>query len=136
MIRDDEVQYLVILPSKYCSNIKIINLPIFFWKFEMLYVWLPSGVRNNRQDTGEHWKSENWTGTKYMSFFQAQLQFARSVQVQLRTEISLIISVRPTHPGKYIWSTSRPPWRLKFGIEALFNQTKLTSQLASHQLVS
>ena len=29
--------------------------------------------------------------------------------VQLGTEISLIISVTPTHPGKYIWATSRLP---------------------------
>ena len=37
-------------------------------------------------------------------FCQAQFQLASSVQVQLRTESSLIISVRPTppHPGKYI----------------------------------
>ena len=40
-------------------------------------------------------------------FNQAQFQFASSVQVQLRTEISLIITVRPTQPtrpGKYISS--------------------------------
>ena len=40
-------------------------------------------------------------------YCQAQFQLSNSVQVQLRTEISLIISVRPhptypPHPGKYI----------------------------------
>ena len=33
-----------------------------------------------------------------LKFCQAQFQFASSMQVQLRTEISLIISVRPTPP--------------------------------------
>ena len=35
----------------------------------------------------------------------------------------------PTPPnlGKYIWATSRPPLKLKFGMEALFNQTKSAS---------
>ena len=36
-----------------------------------------------------------------LAFCQAQFQLASSVQVQLRTEISLIITVRP---GKYILS--------------------------------
>ena len=37
------------------------------------------------------------------TFCQALFQFASSVQVQLKTEISLIISVRPhpTYPGNY-----------------------------------
>ena len=40
----------------------------------------------------------------YRSYCQAQFQLAVSVQVQLITEISLIISVRPhpPYPGKYI----------------------------------
>ena len=32
----------------------------------------------------------------FLSFCQAQFQLASSVEVQLRTEISLIITVRPT----------------------------------------
>ena len=51
---------------------------------------------------------------------------ASSVQVKLKTEISLIISVRPPHPtpprAKYVRATCRPPWKLKFGMEALFNK--------------
>ena len=30
-------------------------------------------------------------------------------------------------PGKYIWSSSMPPWKLKFGMKNLFNQIKLTT---------
>ena len=33
----------------------------------------------------------------------------------------------PTHPDKYIWATSRTLRKLKFGMEALFNQTRSTS---------
>ena len=40
---------------------------------------------------------------------------ARSRQYQCDT---------PPHPGKYIWATSRLPRKLKFGMEALFNQTR------------
>ena len=42
----------------------------------------------------------------------------------------------PTHPGKYIWATSTLPRKLRFDIEALFNQTRSISQLASPHLVS
>ena len=71
----------------------------------------------------------------------AKLSYSWQVKCQSNWELRLVFSVRPypptpPHPGKYIWSTSKPPWKLKFGIEALFNQTKSTSQLASHQLVS
>ena len=38
----------------------------------------------------------------FVCFRQAQFQLASPVPVQLRTEISLIITVTPTHPGKYI----------------------------------
>ena len=58
-----------------------------------------------------------------LSNYQAQFQLASSSKVKLRAEISLIISVR-SNPGKYIWAPSRLPWKLKFGMEALFNQTK------------
>ena len=66
-----------------------------------------------------------------------------SVPVQCQsswTETSYIITVSPTHPathpGKYIWATSRLPRKLKFGMEALFNQTRSTSQLASYPLAT
>ena len=39
------------------------------------------------------------------------------------TEVCLNISARPAHPEKYNVATSRLPWKLKFGMEALFNQT-------------
>ena len=46
------------------------------------------------------------------------------------------------HIGPYIKSSHfkyiliEKNWRLKFGMEALFNQTRSASYLASHQLVS
>ena len=55
----------------------------------------------------------------YTYFYQAQFQLASSVQVQLGTEMSLNISVtpthptHPTHPGKYIWVTFSLPRKLK-----------------------
>ena len=68
------------------------------------------------------------------TFRQAQFQLASSVQVQLRTAIRLInhCETTPPPPDKYIRATSRLPRKLKFGMEALFNQTRSASQLASH----
>ena len=46
------------------------------------------------------------------------------------TETCIIIAVKPpTHPtpDKYIWATSRQHRKLKFGFEALFNQSMSTS---------
>ena len=45
------------------------------------------------------WMALDKSNKKYC---QAQFQLASSVEVQLRTEISLIISVRPTHPPVYL----------------------------------
>ena len=61
----------------------------------------------------------------HFHFCQAQFQLASSVQVQLRTQISHCET--PPHPGKYIWAPCRLPRELKFGMEALFNQTRSTS---------
>ena len=56
---------------------------------------------------------------------QAQFQLASSVQVQLRTEISLIITVRPPHPptppGQV---SSSSPRKLKFGMQANFTNIR------------
>ena len=63
----------------------------------------------------------------------AKLRSSWQVQYQSNWELRLVlISVwhpptPPTHPGKYIWATSRLPRKLKFGMEALFNQTRSTS---------
>ena len=48
----------------------------------------------------------HWSGPA-SKFYQAQFKLASSVQVQLRAETSLIITVRPTPPApdKYIAST-------------------------------
>ena len=37
------------------------------------------------------------------------------------------LATHPPTPGKYIWATSRLPSKLKFGIEALLNQTRSIS---------
>ena len=64
------------------------------------------------------------------------------------TAIYILITVRPnpthrhtntptpTHPGKYIWATSRLRRKLKLGMESLHSQTCSISYLASNQLVS
>ena len=65
-------------------------------------------------------------------YCQAQFKSSSS-SVQLRTETGPYNQCEthpptPPHPGKYIWAPSRPPWKLKFGMEAVL--TKL-SQLAN-----
>ena len=64
----------------------------------------------------------------------AKLSSSWQVQYQSNWELRLVlISVwHPPHPGKYIWATSRLPRKLKFGMEALFNQTRSMSQPASY----
>ena len=70
----------------------------------------------------------------WMDFFRlgcckAQLQFSQ-------TEFSLNPDYY-THPrGKYISGTSSLPRKLKLGMEVLVNQTRSTSLLAWHQLIS
>ena len=56
-------------------------------------------------------------------------------QAELRLAL-LSLYTHPPTPDKYIWATFRPPWMLTFGMEALFNRTRSTSQLSSPQLVS
>ena len=41
-------------------------------------------------------------------------------QFELRL-VLLSLNSHPPHPGKYIWATSRPSTKLKFGLEAVFN---------------
>ena len=54
---------------------------------------------------------------------QAQFHFS-----PIWTETCIIITVnsptQPPHLAKYIWANSRLPRKVKFGTEALFNQTK------------
>ena len=103
--------------------------------------WLPQLINNLRlQELISWWQCQGVEGFKslcvchpfYLVYLlPSSVPVGSSVHVQLRTEISLIITVRPTPPhptpGKYIWATSTPPRRLKFGTETLFNKTRSTS---------
>ena len=45
----------------------------------------------------------------------------------IHDKLLLLLTHSPSHPDKYIWATSRLSRMLKFGMEALFNQTRSTS---------
>ena len=65
---------------------------------------------------------------------QAQFQFSAN-QVELRLA-QLSLSVPPTHPLGQVNLSHFQTRKLKFGMEALFNRTRPTSQLASYLLAT
>ena len=57
----------------------------------------------------------------------SSVKFSAS-QVELRLALlSQNTHPTPPHPDKYIWASSRLPLVLKFGMEALLNQSRSTS---------
>ena len=84
---------------RYISNIQYF---LFIWQSEIIILKLFILDLKLRVLNTTHHKFQH-----ILLFYQAQFQSASSVQVQLRTEISFIITVRsihPTHPDKYISS--------------------------------
>ena len=88
-----------------------------------------------------HWGDNRWYSNtiihthsifSFTSWYIAKLSSSQ-VQVQSNWELRLVLislwhhPPTPPHPDKYIWATSRPPRRLKFGMKTLFNKTRSTS---------
>ena len=90
---------IVLLLVRYIFTIQYF---LFIWQSEIIILKLFILDLKLRVLNTTHHKFQH-----ILLFYQAQFQLASSVQVQLRTEISLIITVRPTQPtrpGKYISS--------------------------------